>query len=278
MTEARVSTGVEFFALERRMQRPVGHNLEAAVEEEEEEEVEEGWMPRERTAPSRLRFYCIAGALTGAASLALFLIVLRASLGSSGNVPAPPAAAANSSAPRGPPLPHDAPSLWPASPHWAPAPPPPLPLVTRCTDSLVEYHAWLTAWFTGVAPRTAIETVDAGMSLAPSVVLVVPTGEAYGHAEMLEMLSAHYAEEPPGSTHRPDLGSIVVHRADADEVELTFNELQTQPLPGDTWQRCVLTTTAICEAQPSAGSGVAWRSFVERAELPCSTGHGREGA
>jgi len=59
------------------------------------------------------------------------------------------------------------------------------------------------------------------MSLAPSVVLVVPTGEAYGHAEMLEMLMAHYAEELPG---------------------------------------------------------VAWRSFVERAELPCSTGHGREGA
>ena len=259
------------------MQRPAAeHNLEAAVEEEEEEE-EEGWVPRERTAPSRLRFYCIAGALTGAASLALFLIVLRASLGSSGNVPAPPAASGNSSAPRGPPLPHDAPSLWPASPHWPLAPPPPPPIVARCTDSLVEYHAWLTAWLTGVVPRTAIETVDAGMSLAPSVVLVVPTGEAYNHTEMLALLSEHYAEEPPGSTHRPDLHSIVVHRADADEVELTFHELQTQPLPGDKWQRCVLTTTAICVAEPSSGSGVAWRSFVERAELPCST-DGQEGA
>mmetsp|Transcript_12890 Transcript_12890/g.33004 ORF Transcript_12890/g.33004 Transcript_12890/m.33004 type:complete len:335 (-) Transcript_12890:159-1163(-) len=172
--------------------------------------------------------------------------------------------------PRAPPPPSlSAPSV--------PLPSVPLPLSTvvlleHCKASLVEYHHWLTLWFTGTVPRSSFSTVLDGLSLSPSVVLVDPQGLAHDYAALTQLLQLAYASEPAGSTHVAELESIVVHRSNTSMVELSFLEIQSRA--GEqlnsghlSWRRCVVTTRAACAGTMTGG--VMWSDIVERLLQPC---------
>lgn len=182
-----------------------------------------------------------------------------------------------------PPQPRPSPPRPLARPPAAPLPTPPLPmtpprptpppLIEKCTASLVSYHQWLTDWFTGTLPETALDRVLAGLDLAPTATLTDPQGGVHDRDSLTQLLRATRASEPAGSTHRPDLGSIAINSQRASLIDLTFHEIQTQIRPGG-WARCTLTTRGVCEEALGAPSGIRWRGFVERSEAPCEEGTG----
>lgn len=147
-------------------------------------------------------------------------------------------------------------------------------LVARCNGSLVDYHSFLTAWFTASMPLSEYDTFITGMSLSPTVLLTDPEGSVHDAADLVAMLNESYGSEPQGSHHRPDLASIQLHHADATEVNLTFHEIITRMNEDSSHSQCTVQTQALCEAAPQKASGVQWRSFVERM-LHCQTSERR---
>lgn len=156
--------------------------------------------------------------------------------------------------------------------------PGPAPLSTEglkaaCKDSLVEYHLWLTRWFTGAVPASAVGEVVAALRFAEGGTLTLPSGMTIESGHLAAALQGYHATEPPGSTHRPDLASIVYHTASPKLVDLTFHELQLRPIEnegdGALWRLCTMRTRGVCEAAPAAAPTVtprtpmAWSSFVE---------------